>query len=129
MLLTVCDSNSIYGYSTTARQARESIYPFYSTVSAPATNEWKQHTSYDFTGCIAHADLTYTNGKLRQAIGIFCHNSGCLDAVKIHERSKCLHLHVKEIALNQLCDGARYAPVVFNCYFLGLFFYLQHYIS
>ena len=65
---------------------------------------------YDFTGCLAHAELTehVSDGQVSRIIGFFNHNPGCYSAVMTSILSIPLHPHVYEIALQQFHSGARY---------------------
>jgi hypothetical protein len=75
-----------------------------------STEEWSRHAAYDFTGCCAHADITYTvdSGFVERIIGYFEHNESCKSATLVRVPSIPLHEHVYEIALAQLSQGARY---------------------
>jgi len=62
----------------------------------------------DFTGCLAHAEVTYlrTTQKIIRVRGYFNHNEGCKTAVITRFPAVPLHPAVYEIALQQLKDGA-----------------------
>ena len=65
----------------------ESIYP----------HEWKRKMPYDFTGCLAHMDITFSVESLN-ILGITGHlqqEMQCLPPVPLHS-------HVWKIALEQL---------------------------
>ena len=64
---------------------------------------------YDFTGCIAHAEITErnSNGQVVQIVGVLDHNEGCQSAQMARLPSIPLHPHVYEVALDQLHSSAR----------------------
>ncbi|EPS95721.1 hypothetical protein FOMPIDRAFT_1053897 [Fomitopsis schrenkii] len=67
-----------------------------------------RHAPYNFTGCLAHADVTFIKSS-RQAlriIGYLEHNDACRAAVLTRAPAVPLHPHVYEIAVRQLQQGA-----------------------
>ncbi|KAH9960984.1 hypothetical protein BGW80DRAFT_1438809 [Lactifluus volemus] len=68
----------------------------------------KRYSPYDFTGCLAHADITYEKQplKIRRIVGILEHNPECQLGVMTRMPSIPLHPHVIEVALAQLREGA-----------------------
>ena len=64
---------------------------------------------YDFTGCIAHAEITErdSDGQVVQIVGVLDHSEGCQSAQMACLPSIPLHPHVYEVALDQLHSGAR----------------------
>ena len=66
-----------------------------------------RHNAVDFTGCLAHVEVTYI--RMTQKIicirGYFNHNEGCRAAVIARFPVMPLHPAVYEIALQQLKDG------------------------
>ena len=64
---------------------------------------------YDFTGCIAHAEITErdSDGQVARIVGVLDHNEGCQSAQMARLPSIPLHPHVYEVALDQLRSGAR----------------------
>ena len=93
------------GYNTVARQRRSK------TKSTSTEQSWSRHAAYDFTGCCAHADITYVQatGIITRVIGFFEHNESCKNGVLVRFPAVPLHEHVFEVALAQLAQGARYA--------------------
>ena len=67
------------------------------------------HNPHDFTGCIAHAEITEhdSDGQVTQIVGVLDHNEWCQSAQMAHLPSIPLHPHVYEVALDQLHRGAR----------------------
>ena len=61
-------------------------------------------------GCLVHTELIecISDGQVSCIIGFFNHNPGCSSAVMTRIPSIPLHLHVYEIALQQLHSGAKY---------------------
>ena len=98
-------SGSSCGYSTEARQKRS---------SSQTKDKWSRQAPYDFTGCYAHADITYdtTSSNILRIIGYFEHNEDCQNATLVRYPSIPLHEHVYKVALEQLSQGARYVPQV-----------------
>lgn len=70
---------------------------------------WKRKAAYNFTGCLAHIDLTYHPVSLNVLwiTGILIHNKLCLKKVMTCLPGIPLHTHVWQVALQQLNDGAR----------------------
>ena len=74
---------------------------------------WKRRSGYDYTGCLAHADITYVEtpngspGEILRIIGYFQHNTACSESVLVRFPAVPLHAHVVEVALQQLRAGAR----------------------
>lgn len=77
-------TNSSSGYSTAARQARDKR-------GSQNPVEWSRQADYEFTGCLAHADVTWnrTSGQIERIIGNFKHSEKCeAAAVARSARSK-----------------------------------------
>jgi len=71
-------ANSSSGYNTAARQARDkrgSLNPI----------EWSRQADYEFSGCLAHADVTWNreSGQIERIIGYFEHSKNCQAAATI----------------------------------------------
>ena len=64
---------------------------------------------YDFTGCLAHIDLTYRpdSQQIIRIAGVLEHNDECKATYMTRLPPIPLHDHVWQIALEQLHDGAR----------------------
>lgn len=94
-------AGSSCGYSTEARQKWS---------SSQSKDQWSQQAPYDFTGCYAHADITYdvSSSNVFRIIGYFEHNEECWSATLVRYPSIPLHEHVYEVALKQLSQGTRY---------------------
>jgi hypothetical protein len=90
----------ICGYSTEARRK---------TSKSKSVVEWTRRATYDFTGCCAHADITYneSTGHTERIIGHFLHNLECKAGKMMRFPAIPLHEHVYEVALAQLFQGAR----------------------
>ncbi|KAI0048580.1 hypothetical protein FA95DRAFT_1605087 [Auriscalpium vulgare] len=95
------------GYSTTDRQ-RIQDKKSASNKSAPSKASWTRTAPYDFTGCLAHVDITSNTqtGHISRIIGHLEHNAACAAAVMQRLPAIPLHAHVIETALQQLKDGA-----------------------
>lgn len=65
-------ANSSSGYNTAARQARDKR-------GSQNPVEWSRQADYEFTGCLAHADVTWnrTSGQTERIIGHFDHSKEC----------------------------------------------------
>jgi len=102
LLLTLIYHSSC-GYSTAARQQRRS------SKAHAGDGERSRQAPYDFTGCCAHADITYGTSPdwVVRIIGYFDHNEGCQNSSLVRYPSIPLHEHVYEVALQQLAQGAR----------------------
>lgn len=79
------------------------------TRSSESSRSGQRRNPYDFTGCLAHADITerVSDGQVTRIIGVFEHNQGCRNSVMTRIPAVPLHPHVYEVALEQLRDGAR----------------------
>lgn len=101
---------SVCGYDTAARQRgkkqQQDSDPVGIDNVVPA---WKRRAAYNFTGCLAHADVTYSggHGTVVRIIGYFHHNEGCQGASLVRYPRVPIHPHVYEVALSQLRCGAR----------------------
>ncbi|TFY62444.1 hypothetical protein EVJ58_g3855 [Rhodofomes roseus] len=67
-----------------------------------------RHAPYDFTACLAHADITYIKATRQpvRIIGYLIHNEGCRTAELKRAPAIPLHPHVYEVAIRQLQQGA-----------------------
>ncbi|KAJ7768826.1 hypothetical protein B0H16DRAFT_1780867 [Mycena metata] len=77
-------------------------------------NESKaRHTPLPFTGCLAHAEVTYVvlSQKNLRIRGYFQHNQGCKDALFTCIPPIPVHPSVFAVALAQLRDGATFTNV------------------
>ena len=84
--------------------------PSASDTDSALHSEWQRHAAFNFTGCLAHADITHTKGQqtVTHIIGWFEHNAACTAAILVFCPPVPLHEHVYEVALRQLRQGARY---------------------
>jgi len=75
-------ANSSSGYNTAARQARDKR-------GSQNPVEWSRQADYEFTGCLAHADVTWnrTSGEIERVIGYFKHSENCQAARVIRSAS------------------------------------------
>ncbi|KAF9653420.1 hypothetical protein BDM02DRAFT_3125825 [Thelephora ganbajun] len=75
-------ANSSSGYNTAARQARDKR-------GSQNPIEWSRQADYEFTGCLAHADVTWnrTSGQIERIIGYFEHDEKCEAATAIRSVS------------------------------------------
>ena len=103
MVTSIFDTTagSSCGYSTEARQKQS---------SSQSKDQWSRQAPYDFTGCCAHADITYnkSGSTVLRIIGYFEHNKECQNSTLVRYPSIPLHEHVYAVALKQLSQGARY---------------------
>jgi hypothetical protein len=67
----------------------------------------KRRTAVEFTGCLAHAKITYVVGteQILRIRGSFEHNKECRDALLSRIPALPLHPAVYQIALTQLAEG------------------------
>jgi hypothetical protein len=67
----------------------------------------KRQTVVDFTGCLAHAEITFIveTQQILRLRGFFGHNNACKDAVLLRIPPLPLHPYVYQVALAQLADG------------------------
>jgi len=74
-----------------------------------STEEWHRKTAYEFTGCIAHIEVTEHSetSAVSRIMGIIEHNPACALAELKRRPPISLHDHVYEIAIEQLHAGAR----------------------
>ncbi|GJJ10074.1 hypothetical protein Clacol_004300 [Clathrus columnatus] len=70
--------------------------------------EWKRKMPYDYTGCLAHLDLTYLpkSSFILRIAGILVHNNACMQKTMSWLPNVPLHLHVWQDALEQINNGA-----------------------
>ncbi|KAI0048644.1 hypothetical protein FA95DRAFT_1654556, partial [Auriscalpium vulgare] len=96
------------GYSTEARRAKEDKKKQHNNAS-PTKKPGKRQVAYDFTGCLAHADITFTGDNyetILRVVGILEHNEDCKNSSLKRTPPIPLHEDVIEVALRQLKDGA-----------------------
>lgn len=105
------DYSSSSGYHSDARRVSEHrkkqvLMPAPKSSSRPGS----RRNPYDFTGCIAHAELTEldSNGEVTRIVGVFEHNTACVNSTMKRLPAVPLHPHVYEVALKQLRNGARW---------------------
>ena len=112
------------GYDTHARQTRDEKRKIRNNIPLTSDKEWVRRAAYDYTGCLAHVDVTYleSTGAIHRAAGYFEHNDACNAATVTRKPPVPLHPHVIQIALEQLQDGARYAYILSNNSILYRFF-------
>ncbi|EIM91383.1 uncharacterized protein STEHIDRAFT_153027 [Stereum hirsutum FP-91666 SS1] len=97
------------GYNTDARQHSTAR-----RLNKNVSNEdlWTRHAPYDFTGCLAHADITFTDSNMiTRIVGYFDHNESCQTSSLVRYPAIPIHPHVLEVALAQLADGANIRTV------------------
>ena len=72
-------------------------------------NVGTRRAPYPFTGCLAHADITFVEetGFVLRILAFFEHNAGCREAMMVRFPSVPLHPHVVEVAMAQLRGNAR----------------------
>jgi len=72
-----------------------------------------RHNAVDFTGCLAHAEITYLQStqKILRIRGHFHHNEGCKKALIMRFPAVPLHPAVYEVALQQLKEGCTLTDV------------------
>ena len=89
------------GYSTEARSSKGD--------SLRRTGKQVQrHAPYNFTGCLAHADITWhaSTGIPLHLKGYLLHDSGCHSTIVIQAPTIPLHSDVLGLAVMQLKQGA-----------------------
>jgi hypothetical protein len=71
-------ANSSSGYNTAARQARDKR-------GSQNPIEWSRQADYEFSGCLAHADVTWnrSSGQIERIIGYFDHTESCEAAAAV----------------------------------------------
>jgi hypothetical protein len=96
------------GYNEQARQEWDNTR---STISHEKTKPCVRQNPYDFTGCLAHIEVTETvgGGDTTRIVGYFIHNKACEQAVLKRLPVIPLHNHVYEVVLAQLETGAKCA--------------------
>ena len=99
--------NSVCGYSTLSRQEKSRQHE--TSQSTQKQHDWRRHAAYDFTGCLAHADVTYLdrseNRITIRILGCFDHNKDCQMSRLVRYPPIPIHEHVVEVALRQLRLG------------------------
>lgn len=65
---------------------------------------------YDYTGCLAHLDLTYDprSSRIYRITGILDHNDACKSSLMSRVPNVPVHPHVWQDALEQINNGAKY---------------------
>lgn len=115
----VSHNTSCCGYDAENRQDKESKKKQRAALSSSTTSAtqkaaaqppspWKRRAPFNFTACLAHADITYeeeTHAILR-VMGYPHHNGDCKASSLVRRPAIPLHPHVYEIALKQLSSGA-----------------------
>src|SRR5882762_7587879 len=99
--LTLPCNNSTCGYNTEARQHARTKQKTASQSSASGCI-----APYDFTGCLAHADITYIEATTQvcRTVGHLEHNEQCRGSFLRRIPAVPLHPHVIEVALKQLSE-------------------------
>ncbi|KZS86492.1 hypothetical protein SISNIDRAFT_420811, partial [Sistotremastrum niveocremeum HHB9708] len=75
--------------------------------------KWQRRAPYDFTGCLAHADVTFIDEPflILRISGCLDHDEDCQAAVMKRRPAVPLHPHVYQVAVAQLLDGANISSV------------------
>ena len=104
--MLIFSSHSASGYHSDSRRVTE--HRKKSTTSELPSTPASRRNPYDFTGCLAHAELTErdSDGQVTQIFGIFDHNPECRASSMTRIPAVPLHPHVYEVALEQLQNGA-----------------------
>ncbi|KAH9895806.1 hypothetical protein C8Q73DRAFT_664898 [Cubamyces lactineus] len=78
-----------------------------------AETAWKRRAPYPFTGCLAHADVTFVenSGFVLRIQAVFEHNAACQSASMVRFPAIPLHPHVVELALEQLRGNASVSQI------------------
>ncbi|KAJ7110244.1 hypothetical protein C8R43DRAFT_962415 [Mycena crocata] len=106
------------GYNTAARQETDEKKP--NAKKVPQASEastdsrpWTRQNPYDFTGCLAHVDITEreSDGAVSSIIGCLSHNVECQNSVLKRLPAIPLHPHVYEVALEQLKSGSSVSAI------------------
>lgn len=96
------------GSSTTARKQKEDARREAKGLTVNP-QPWERKGPYDFTGCLAHIDLTYNwkNYKVIRITGVIKHGEACQKQQMTRLPPVPLHPHVYQIAMQQANEGAR----------------------
>ncbi|KZT20536.1 hypothetical protein NEOLEDRAFT_1075528, partial [Neolentinus lepideus HHB14362 ss-1] len=96
-------------HSLTARKAKVPMQ----IAEEKGTPSNARRNPYDFTGCLAHVEITErdSDGAVSRIMGYLCHNDECKSSVLKRIPAIPLHLHVYEVALEQLKSGASIAAI------------------
>jgi hypothetical protein len=107
--VTEVHPSSTCGYNTLAHQDTDKNKSGQHTKG----EQWTQCTPYDFTGCLAHVDITYDeqSGEVCYIMGFLNHNEACQLSIMKCIPAIPLHPHVIEVTLEQLGDGARHITI------------------
>ncbi|KIJ41799.1 hypothetical protein M422DRAFT_255113 [Sphaerobolus stellatus SS14] len=103
------------GSSSEARKARDDMKKAKQGLPVNPQN-WSRKMPYDFTGCLAHIDVTYsqTSSCILRIAGIIVHDEAC-DKQEMQRLPPIpLHSHVWKIALKQINEGASIAAIQSN---------------
>ncbi|KAI0645944.1 hypothetical protein C8Q79DRAFT_927035 [Trametes meyenii] len=76
--------------------------------SSTSLDQGTRRAPYDFTGCLAHTEVTWVENtdNIICIIGFFDHNQECQKSVLVRYPAVPLHPHVVKIALLQMRTGA-----------------------
>lgn len=101
---------SICGYDHREGQKKDNRQLEKDPGRSPSKAEWDRRAPYDFTGCLAHLEISedLTTGQILRISGIQKHNEACKGSAMKRRPHVPLHSHVYEVALQQLRAGARY---------------------
>jgi hypothetical protein len=104
-------SPSSCGYNTITRHSAYTV-KVKSGQHTKGDQRGARRAPYDFTGCLAHANITYNeqSSKILRVIGYLEHNKACQASIMKRTPNIPLHSHVIKVALDQLVDGARQVP-------------------
>ncbi|KAI0682094.1 hypothetical protein BC835DRAFT_1311668 [Cytidiella melzeri] len=117
----------VCGYDTSVRKkgnlkkrTRDEAYGVAETGQAGASEDHAiRRAAYIYTGCLAHADVTYQIGEdskmsvVTRVLAYLEHNDKCRTAELDKIPAIPLHEHVVEVALRQLGNGAGYAAATY----------------
>lgn len=108
-------SQSVCGYSTQARagRKRKRKNEQQNANADSGCGNASRRAAYDYTGCLAHADVTYKYSDdgttlICRLVGYLEHNESCRAAKLVRIPAVPLHTHVAEVAVHQLGNGAGY---------------------
>ncbi|KAF8960687.1 hypothetical protein BDZ97DRAFT_1760510 [Flammula alnicola] len=74
---------------------------------------WKRRAPYNFSGCLAHIDITFCerDNSIQRITGYLEHDSQCSQTLMSRVPAIPIHPHVIEVALAQLAEGASVTAV------------------
>ncbi|KAI0039609.1 hypothetical protein FA95DRAFT_1612439 [Auriscalpium vulgare] len=104
---------SDYGQKGMAQAIHRDLYQCVCGYAHREAGTRKRHSPLDFTGCLAHVEVTYgcDSRKVLRVRGFFVHNAACEEATLTRLPTNPVHPAVFKATLEQLRQGATWTDI------------------